>query len=164
MKQLEMFVCETFEPEYQRVLDREHLSNVSVVSFPCICEDKSGKPEIEKMINDHASSGKDVLVFCNRKCDPSRVAGSIRSRVCSGDLCISNIADEERIAEALINGGYIVGPGKLMNWQKYLSNTGLTREQSARFFRNPARNLYFSIRVSLRTPRSSWMPSPPIWA
>lgn len=143
MKQLELFVCDNFAPEYQRILETEHLVDVSIVPFPCVCENRSGKPEVERTIRDHAAADKEMVIFCNRKCDSSRIEGSIRSRICSGDLCISNIADEEKISEVLTSGGYIVGPGKLMNWEKYLADTGLTKAQSARFFSEGCKELVY---------------------
>lgn len=141
MAKLCIFGCQNFQLEIQACLAAEAWQDVESRAFPARC----GRPpvswgELQALLPDDCSD----VVILGRACLGALGAPPPdfpATRVLLQEQCFHLVAGTTLVGEAMGDGGYLMSPGWLKNWQKHVSDLGFTRDTAGAFFRDFAKRL-----------------------
>lgn len=144
MNKLNIYICENFFPEFNSVLEKEDFDDVSLVVYPCMCENRAKKIETDKLLQKSKDSGDDGIVICSQSCEVVKlVENEDVFTIRASNYCFNHLANESFIDYILSKGGYIIGLGWLRTWREHLNNAGFDKETAVKFYQEFCRELVF---------------------
>jgi len=144
MNRLNVFVCENYSPEFEKVAENHGFDDSIIKPFFCMCENKKKKVDNLNLLQESVDNGYEGLVFCSTHCDiikliPKGASFQIRST----NYCGSHIVNEEIINDIIEKGGYIIGSGWLRNWRERIENGGFDQATAKLFYQEFCKELVF---------------------
>ena len=147
MQKIKYFVCETLADDFAAAVAEEGYKDVSVVSYPCLCLDKSRKAEADTMIDEFQKNDEKILIQCNRECEINKTVEKLndkkRFQVHTTSYCFNYLISEKFVEYIVENEGYIVTCGWLKNWYKRLENSGFNKENARSFYGDFCKEIVF---------------------
>jgi len=141
MSKLCIFGCQNFQLEIQASLAAEAWPDVVSRAFPARC----GRPpvqwdELRHLLPDDCSD----VVILGRAClgalgDPP--ADFPVTRVLVQEQCFHLLADATWVDQAISDGGYLMSPGWLQDWQTHVAELGFADDTAGTFFQDVAKSL-----------------------
>ncbi|MBI2851013.1 MAG: PAS domain S-box protein [Chloroflexi bacterium] len=133
-----LLVCEDLEREARSVIESEGLEHVALVTFPAGC----GRLELQAMRN--------LLSDCREKYQRVHLLGGCclsgseeleAYRAPKAQTCFHLLQSRDFVDGYLEEGCYLVTPGWLANWRRYIDGWGFDRETARQFFGESASRL-----------------------
>jgi len=144
LDKLNIFVCENFSTEFNRVIESEGFDDVEIKSYYCICENKRKKADTLKLLQESIANKDEGLILCSKHCDIIKLVPEGASfKIRSSNFCFNHLANEQFINYILERGGYIIALGWLNNWRENIRNTGFDRNEAKLFYKEFCRDLVF---------------------
>ena len=137
MDKLNIFICENFFPELNRVAKISGDADVVIKAYPCLCENGRRKSEVTIQLQASIDHGDEAMVLCSDHCDiidqiPQNTAVEIRM----ANYCFGHLADEQMINYLLDKRVYIIGSGWLINWRRHLDISGFDQKTAKSFYQD----------------------------
>lgn len=136
MKQLIIYICENFMPDYRAIAAQEGFEDVLVKSFPCWCIRNSNPDEFaRRAIKASAGRGDGWALICGLHC-PLLKTSLVREawQTLSFPYCQECLASHGQVHEIISGGAYVLSSGWLENWQERLRKAGFDRELARRLY------------------------------
>lgn len=144
MNKLNIYICENFVPEFNKVIEKEAFDDIIIKPYPCMCENKSKKEASKRLLQDSVSNGEDGFILCSKNCDIIPIASINPSfEIHSTNYCFNHLANDQFITYILQRGGYIIGLGWLNNWREHIKTAGFDRDTARRFYKEFCKELVF---------------------
>jgi len=144
MNRLNIFVCENYFLEHQKVISIDGFDDVLITPFPCMCEDKRKVAETTKLLNNCEANGDNIHVICSNYCEILKLIKDSKSiKAHKSRQCSSHLANEGFINYIIGKGGYVIALGWLNEWKKHLKNQGFDRQTAIRFYKDFCTELVF---------------------
>lgn len=144
MDKLNIFICENFVTEFNKIAQQEGFDDVIVTPYPCMCENKAKKEQTQKLIQDSIKNGDKGVVLCSKHCDIVQMPAKDSSfEIRLTNYCFNHLANEQFIQYILQKGGYIIGLGWLNNWREHIKTAGFDKETARQFYREFCKELVF---------------------
>lgn len=136
-----IFCCDNFRRDVSAAIAAEGWDDVVVAAFPARC----GRPplswnELRALLPEECTE----VVVLGRAClgmlaEPP--AGFPSVRLLPQQQCFHLVADANRVAAAITDGGYLVTPGWLADWRRHVADMGFAPEAAGDFFKDFASRL-----------------------
>lgn len=134
MKQINLFVCENFKKEFEKVVEKIN-KNINIISFPSFCSYRDKNRE-EKFFKKETLNFDNSIIISGRFCEVLRkIPNEYKENIkyFKLDNCLY-IFGKTKVDMYIKERGYIVTPGWLMNWKSNLEKSGFTREHAIKFY------------------------------
>jgi len=149
MKDLHVFVCENYLPEFTKAAEGEGFSDVQIRSFACMCMLKSCISQTEACFQESVREGHDVAVICGDFCEALTVLPDTEyCRVYKTKFCSNHLSQDGVLDYIVQKKGYIVGSGWLKTWREHLSDQGFDQQSARLFYREICNELVLFDAVS----------------
>jgi len=142
---LRLLVCELYRHEAAAAL-KQVGDDVTVVPFPCICNDpKADRAQVERFVGHARRQGEDVSVAvgCPLFDVVSLAAKSHGVPVRTLGSCFDQLAGSDLVLAHLETGAYLVTPGWLHNWQRRMGALGTDQAAARAVFQESTRRIVF---------------------
>ncbi len=144
MKNLVIFVCENFLPEFLKSAEEEDFSDVQICSFPCMCMVKSHISQTEASFLEKIIAGEDIAVICGDFCDALDVfPREEQCRLYKTRYCSNHLSQEGVLEYIVQKQGYIIGSGWLKSWKLHLSEQGFDQQSARKFYSELCKEIVF---------------------
>lgn len=144
MSTLNLFICENFICEYEKVIKIEDFNDVKVISYPCMCENRSKKSQTIEIIHNAKANGDDSLCICGKNCDITTMAnGHNPISYITTNYCFNHLASEQFLNYIISKGGYVIGLGWLKNWRYHIESAGFDQVTARQFYKEFCKELVF---------------------
>jgi diguanylate cyclase (GGDEF)-like protein len=144
MNKLNIYICENFSAEFNKIIEKQGLNDVKINSYPCMCESKAKKNDAKALLENSMQNGDKGLVICSKHCDViPMVLDNTSFEVRSTNYCFNHLASEQFINYILQRGGYIIGLGWLNNWREHIKTAGFDQETAIKFYKEFCKELVF---------------------
>ncbi len=142
-----LLVCQNFRPEVSAVLQGEGFADVQVAAFAATCiRPAAGEDQVSRLAAVRAEQGADVVVFggycLSRLADVNRTspaAGSVRMAALA--RCLEFAASARLVDGQIDAGAYLLTPGWLSHWRRYMGEWGFDQATAREFFAETTRKL-----------------------
>ncbi len=141
-----LLVCRNFLREVMAILNAEHYG-LHVVAFGAHCvRPLAGHDPAARAVARLAAQGRDVIAlgsYCLRGAaqqTPGSAAGG-RVQVIAFDQCFELVADPQLVAAESAAAAYLLTPGWLRHWPRYMRAWGFDRPTARAFFGETVRRL-----------------------
>lgn len=142
--ELNLFICENFYLEFQKVVEEEGFDDVSVKPFGCMCENKKNKEKNRVMLGNNKDKHQTNIILSSRYCDINHAIPEEGTFILyQSDFCFNHLASEQCINEIVERKGYIIGLNWLVHWRERIETMGFDQETARRFFHEFASQLVF---------------------
>lgn len=142
--ELNLFICENFYLELQKVLEIEGFNDVIIRPFSCLGENKKNKAKIRDLLESYHVDDQDSIIICSRQCDINQlIPKGATFKVHQSSYCFNHLASEPCINKILDGKGYIIGLNWLVHWREHVKNMGFDQETARHFFHEFADQLVF---------------------
>ena len=149
MKDLYVFVCENFLPEFTKAAEEEGFSDLQIRPFPCMCMVKSCISQTETCFQESVREGHDIAVICGDFCEALTVLPDTEyCRVYKTKFCSNHLSQDSVLDYIVQKKGYIIGSGWLKTWQEHLSDQGFDQQSARLFYREICNELVLFDAVS----------------
>jgi hypothetical protein len=139
-----LVVCENFQREVAAVVAQKGFDAVRVRSFPATCirpADRADAPI--SVVNLATARGEDVVAlggYCLRQLAEADCQSG-RLRVCRRESCLELAASDDLIQALVSQGAYLLTPGWLVHWPRYMAEWGFDQKTAREFFAESIRKL-----------------------
>ena len=121
---LTLFICETFKEEITKVINEISVPNVNICTYPHYCTSGSHRCDnITTFLSDNMSPGQSFLFFGDSELSRKGVLPSGITHA-GPDTCLALIAPIEFIQSLVSKGAYVILPGWLCSWERYVTEMG----------------------------------------
>jgi len=133
--------CHNFQHEIEAAIIAEGWDDVMAMAYPARC----GRPPVSwEELRSRLPEGCSQVIVLGRAClhdlkDPP--SDFPPTRLLHFEQCFHLIAGADLVAEAITQGGYLVTPGWLEDWQSHIAEMGFTPKNAKEFFHDFAREL-----------------------
>ncbi len=142
MEKLQIFICENFYPEYQKVIQTENFEDIELSVFPSLCDQKGHKMEVEEILGKAQKTRSAVI--CSKSCDALKLLPEGHSiRTITGNYCFSHLTCDEFLNHLISQGSYIISSGWLKEWGNHIKDMGFDKDTARRFFQESNKQLVF---------------------
>ena len=143
MSGITLYVCENFQPDFERVLKNEEFTDIGLVSYPYLCERPGVKEEVGRFFSEGDASDSRNVILCGRFCPALLLVGESapKWKVVQGNFCTEYLAGPGLLEYIARKGGYVLSPGWLKNWKVHLESAGFTRETARGFYQEICKEL-----------------------
>ncbi len=143
-KKLCLLICENFRREAKAIVESEPFDDVSIVSFPSFCHHRQNNWDtLARIIRKHENmcSSIDMIggcVFDKLGKPPKALEGCRCHKI---NFCFEKLAGRSTIDNYVKKGAYLLSPGWLSKWRRYLEDWGFDRITAREFFAESATKL-----------------------
>lgn len=134
MSDLILFICETVKEEITKVVADIPVQNIKICVFPHYCTSGTHRPDsIISFMSEQIQPGQTGLFFGDT--DLSRKGllppgiSHVGPHTCSGLL-----APEDFIQSFISQGSYVINPGWLSSWERYVTEMGFNPQSSTSYY------------------------------
>lgn len=143
-----LLVCQNFQREVSAVIRDEGFTDVLVAAFPATCIRPSADEDlIGRRASAHIAQGCDVIALGGH-CLRSLVDVNRTSPGSSGGMqvvalprCLEFAASANLVDAQVAAGAYLLTPGWLENWRRYIGEWGFDEKTAREFFAETTREL-----------------------
>lgn len=144
MKKLNIFVCENFSQEYQKIVYNERFEDVVIKPYPCMCEDSRKKAKTVMLLQESTTKNNEGLVLCSNHCEVINLIPEDSSLIIkTSKFCFSHLANEQLVNYIHEKGGYVIGLGWLNNWRERIEKAGFDRDSARIHYKSFCKELVF---------------------
>ena len=138
MSEMNLMVCENFEPEFKKILEKRKYSKVNLISFPSLCQNRANAPKVENILNNIKEDNheeKSSVVICSEYCNVKNMISSEDNfELVQSESCFNHIGNRGFIDYITDHGGYLIGLGWLNKWQENIKAMGFDKKTAGKFF------------------------------
>jgi hypothetical protein len=145
--QLSLIVCQNFRSEAAAVIQSAGCADARVVAFPATCSrPAAGADSIGRLARLCAAQGAEVVALgghCLRRlADDHRTAPAAAGvRVVALARCLELAAAAPLVDAQIAAGAYLLTPGWLSRWRRYMAEWGFDQGTAREFFAETTRKL-----------------------
>ncbi len=131
---LTVYICETFKEEIVRVIAEIPGQNVNICTYPHYCT--SGSHHFDKIttfLNEHIYSGQTSLFFGDAELSRRGFLPPGISHA-GPNTCLALIAPAEFVESLVSRGAYVILPGWLAYWERYVTEMGFNPSNPTSYY------------------------------
>ncbi|MDD3140190.1 MAG: hypothetical protein PHX08_14610 [Lachnospiraceae bacterium] len=142
MSKLKILVCNNYSDAFQTIIQKENYIDVSILPYPCICEDKKNMALSACLLEDTLKNTDDLVIVCSSYCDilkaipPDKPIKTLKT-----NHCFNHLVNEGFANYIIEKGGYIVSNGWLANWETQIEKQGFDREMAQDYYKSFCKEL-----------------------
>lgn len=142
MTELCIVTCSNFRREVAAIVAQDGLKDVRLASFAATCiRPRMGRDPAETLVAACRRQGCAIAAlgsYCLARVARAAMGGPWAD---APDTCMELVADAATVEQLLNQGAYLLTPGWLSNWRRYMREWGFDRETACAFFAETVRVL-----------------------
>lgn len=139
-KSLTLIVCKNHEAEFRSLLQEEEFSNIELKTLVLKCGRSEQNQRVVDELEPGELTGAELVIpqTCVRGASSSAREQGPRGRL---GTCFELLVGPELVMGWIGSGCYLLTPGWLQNWRRYVDEWGFEPEEARRFFKESADRL-----------------------
>lgn len=145
MNELTILVCENYYMEYQEAIKRKGFNDVTIKSFPCLCDYSQKKKTIKETLDNEELDFENTVLICNKTCEINKQinesSGIYKTYYLTN--CLAQLIPPQLLEYIALSGGYVLTTGWLNDWKERMHNGGFDRATAQKFYQEFCKEFVF---------------------